>query len=81
MPNDFRALLAVLHDLVAVTVAWLLSFWLRFNLEIPEPFREQAWASVIWVVPLYGIVDVCFIFREDQRCLHDLIGETVVVQV
>ena len=56
MPNDFRALLAVLHDLVAVTVAWLLAFWLRFNLEIPEPFREQAWASVIWVVPLYGII-------------------------
>ena len=32
------------------------------------------------VVPLYGLVDVCFIFREDQRCLHDLIGETIVVQ-
>jgi uncharacterized RDD family membrane protein YckC len=30
-------------------------------------------------VPLYGIVDVCFIFREDRRCLHDLIAETIVV--
>jgi uncharacterized RDD family membrane protein YckC len=38
-------------------------------------------AIIAQVVPLYGIVDVCFIFREDQRCLHDLIGETVVVQV
>lgn len=56
MPNDFRALLAVLHDLVAVTVAWLVAFWLRFNLEIPEPFREQAWASIVWVVPLYGAI-------------------------
>jgi len=56
MPNDFRALLAVLHDLVAVTVAWMVAFWLRFNLEIPEPFREQAWASVVWVVPLYGAI-------------------------
>ncbi len=30
-------------------------------------------------VPLYGIVDACFIFREDKRCLHDLIAETTVV--
>jgi FlaA1/EpsC-like NDP-sugar epimerase len=56
MPNDFRALLAVLHDLFAVAVAWLVAFWLRFNLEIPEAFREQAWASVLWVVPIYGAV-------------------------
>lgn len=31
------------------------------------------------VVPFYGLVDVCFIFREDKRCLHDLIAETTVV--
>jgi uncharacterized RDD family membrane protein YckC len=33
------------------------------------------------VVPLYvyGIVDACFIFREDKRCLHDLIAETTVI--
>ncbi|MBE2287292.1 MAG: RDD family protein [Prosthecobacter sp.] len=30
-------------------------------------------------VPLYGIVDACFIFREDQRCLHDLIADTTVI--
>lgn len=56
MPNDFRALLAILHDLFAVAIAWLLAFWLRFNLEIPEAFREQAWASVLWVVPIYGAI-------------------------
>ena len=31
------------------------------------------------VIPFYPIVDVCFIFREDQRCLHDLIADTVVI--
>lgn len=56
MPKDFRALLAILHDLSAVAVAWMVAFWLRFNLEIPEAFREQAWASVLWVVPIYGAV-------------------------
>lgn len=30
---------------------------------------------------LFWIVDVCFIFREDRRCLHDLIAGTKVVNV
>lgn len=32
-------------------------------------------------VPFYGIVDACFIFREDYRCIHDLIGNTLVVDL
>ena len=36
-------------------------------------------AIISQVVPLYGIVDACFIFREDQRCLHDLIADTTVI--
>jgi uncharacterized RDD family membrane protein YckC len=28
---------------------------------------------------LFGIIDACFIFREDRRCIHDLIAETKVV--
>ncbi|MFO1485411.1 MAG: RDD family protein [Verrucomicrobiaceae bacterium] len=31
-------------------------------------------------VPLYPIIDACFIFREDQRCLHDLIADTTVIE-
>lgn len=56
MPNNFRTLLAILHDIVAVTVAWLLAFWLRFNLEMPDFYSDQARASVLWVVPLYGVI-------------------------
>jgi uncharacterized RDD family membrane protein YckC len=36
-------------------------------------------------VPLFGalfwLVDNCFIFRDDRRCLHDLIAGTKVVKV
>ena len=55
MPN-LRIVLAVAHDLLAVAAAWLLAFALRFNLELPELYYEQALESVIWVVPLYGAI-------------------------
>ncbi|MBK8036795.1 MAG: RDD family protein [Verrucomicrobiaceae bacterium] len=29
--------------------------------------------------PLFSLVNVCFIFREDRRCIHDLIAGTQVV--
>jgi uncharacterized RDD family membrane protein YckC len=29
---------------------------------------------------IYPIVDICFIFREDRRCIHDLLAGTHVVQ-
>ena len=32
-------------------------------------------------VPFYGLVDVCFIFGEERRCLHDLIAGTYVVDI
>lgn len=30
--------------------------------------------------PIYSLVDICFIFREDRRCIHDLIAGTQVVK-
>jgi uncharacterized RDD family membrane protein YckC len=29
--------------------------------------------------PIYSLVDICFIFRDDRRCIHDLIAGTKVV--
>jgi len=41
--------------------------------------------SLIGAIPLignvYSLVDVLFIFREDRRCIHDLIAGTKVVKV
>ena len=40
--------------------------------------------GLIGMVPIvgffYSLVDIVFIFREDQRCLHDLIAGTKVVK-
>ncbi|PKB84029.1 MAG: hypothetical protein BZY88_00970 [SAR202 cluster bacterium Io17-Chloro-G9] len=35
--------------------------------------------GLLGFIPLYGIVDLLFIFREDRRCIHDHIAGTQVV--
>lgn len=35
--------------------------------------------GLLGVVPAYGLVDILFIFRDDRRCIHDLIASTKVV--
>jgi len=35
--------------------------------------------GLLCLVPGYFLVDSCFIFREDKRCLHDMIAGTCVV--
>ena len=36
--------------------------------------------GLLCLIPGYFLVDACFIFRADRRCLHDLIAGTVVIQ-
>ena len=36
--------------------------------------------SIPFVGALFTLVDICFIFRDDRRCIHDLIADTVVVK-
>jgi hypothetical protein len=33
------------------------------------------------VGPIFRIVDILFIFREDQRCIHDLMAGTTVIKM
>ena len=47
-----RAILALLHDVSAVAVAWLAAYWLRFNLDIPADYLAQAVAMLPWVLPV-----------------------------
>ncbi|MBI1942817.1 MAG: polysaccharide biosynthesis protein [Betaproteobacteria bacterium] len=55
-PFPLRALLAFAHDIVASGVAWLVAFWLRFNLEVPPEFARTAFATLPWVVAVNALV-------------------------
>jgi FlaA1/EpsC-like NDP-sugar epimerase len=45
------------HDLLMIPVAWLLAYWLRFNLgQIPPEFMASALHSLPWVVVVQGAV-------------------------
>ncbi|GJQ56138.1 MAG: nucleoside-diphosphate sugar oxidoreductase [Rhodocyclaceae bacterium] len=46
----------VAHDLVAAVLAWVLAYWLRFNLDIPSPYLHGMMLSLVWVVPLHGAI-------------------------
>lgn len=53
---QLRTVLAFSHDVVAAGLAWMGAFWLRFNLELPEPYAQTAWTSLIWVVPVQALI-------------------------
>ncbi len=44
-------------------------------------FVNGAIGSVPMIGPVYSIVDLCFIFRDDRRCIHDHLAGTRVVKV
>ncbi len=48
---------AITHDLVMIPVAWLGSYWLRFNLDaIPEHVWAAALHYLVFVLPLQAII-------------------------
>jgi FlaA1/EpsC-like NDP-sugar epimerase len=51
-----RASLAFAHDVVAAGVAWLVAFWLRFNLELPPAdFARVAVATLPGVLAVHAL--------------------------
>ena len=51
-PFNWRAFLAFVHDTCAAALAWAALYWLRFNLDMPEPFLADMWRTLAWIVPL-----------------------------
>ncbi|HJW02491.1 MAG TPA: nucleoside-diphosphate sugar epimerase/dehydratase [Azospira sp.] len=53
---NLRALLVILHDLVASALAWAVAYWLRFNFDLPPNFSHGLLTALPWVVVLQGSV-------------------------
>ncbi|WP_233862485.1 polysaccharide biosynthesis protein [Paraburkholderia adhaesiva] len=47
---------AFLFDLCAVAASWLAAYVVRFNGSVPLDFRQSALHSLVWVLPVYGVM-------------------------
>lgn len=56
MSPNLRTFVIILHDLLVAVLAWLVAYWLRFNLTLPVQFEAAALSTLLWVVPLQGAV-------------------------
>ena len=36
--------------------------------------------GILGIIPLYGLIDVLFIFGNARRCVHDYIADTIVIK-
>ena len=56
LKSNYRAALAFAHDVLASAACWVLAFWLRLNLEIPEEFVPALATAVTAAVPLHALI-------------------------
>ena len=42
--------------------------------------RRNVLNGIISIIPLYGLIEVLFIFGEKRQCLHDKLANTIVVE-
>lgn len=50
-----------------------------FKMQVMRGFLPSLMASIPYLGWVFWILDCCFIFRDDRRCIHDLIAGTKVV--
>ena len=55
MRRPRAVVLTLVLDLLLVVLAWVIAFWLRFNLDVPQEFRTLAKASAPLCVLGYGL--------------------------
>ena len=51
---------AVLHDVISAAIAWMLAYYLRFNLEFSVASSYLHLSNLAWILPLQMITFVSF---------------------
>jgi len=54
--TNWRSILAFAHDVCAAALAWTVLYWLRFNLDLREPFLADLWWTLAWILPLQATI-------------------------
>ena len=76
---------AFTHDLLSIPIAWMLAYWLRFNLDtIPPEFLGGALQALPWVIPIQaGVYWLFGLYRGVWRfaSIPDLVRITKAVLV
>ena len=55
-PLNLRRLLVFVHDVVAAAAAWMLAYWLRFNLDIPSDFLDIMLERLPTVIAVHAAI-------------------------
>ena len=53
---DPRNVLAFLHDVAAVALAWTLAYLIRFNFDLPSQHSDGMISALFWVLPVHGVI-------------------------
>jgi len=53
---NWRGFLAFAHDVIAAGFAWVLAYWLRFNLDIPSYYADIMWDLLPWILGVYAVL-------------------------
>ena len=51
-----RRVVVFLHDVAAAGIAWLAAFYLRFNFDLPDDWRELMLDLLPWVLAIYAAI-------------------------
>lgn len=54
--NNWRSALAFVHDVCAAALAWTMLYWLRFNLDMKEPYLADMLWTLAWILPLQAAI-------------------------
>ncbi|MDX8385050.1 MAG: polysaccharide biosynthesis protein, partial [Gallionella sp.] len=56
LKSNARTALAILHDAIAIVIAWNLAYLLRFNFDLPNSFSLELQQTLLIVVPLQLLI-------------------------
>ena len=43
-------------------------------------WRRNVANGILSIIPLYGLIEILFIFSESRQCIHDKLADTIVVR-